>query len=108
MSVDFKLIGMRIKAARKSKGKTQEWLAEQLDVSVGYISQLERGITKISLETLGEIGAVLETDMAYFLTGVTAGQGDYLKNEMLEKFDLLSERDRNLINDIIDSMIKYK
>ena len=43
MSIDFKLIGSRIKTTRKKAGRTQEWLAEQIDVSVGYISQIERG-----------------------------------------------------------------
>ena len=47
MSIDYKLIGSRIKSERIRQKITQEKLAESLDVSVGYVSQLERGITKI-------------------------------------------------------------
>jgi DNA-binding XRE family transcriptional regulator len=40
MSLDYKLIGSRIKSARKRMGMTQETLAEKIDVSVGYVSQV--------------------------------------------------------------------
>lgn len=105
MSVDFKLIGNRIKSTRKQVGKTQEWLAEQIDVSVGYISQIERGITKINLETLGEICSILGGDMAYIVSGSATEQNAYLANEVSEKFTLLSERDKKIIIDLMQSMI---
>lgn len=106
MSVDFVLIGSRIKAERKSIGKTQEWLAEQIDVSVGYISQIERGITKISLETLAEICTVLNSDMAFLVAGSAKKQNEYLKDEINEKFSRLSERDKQLVISLIESMIE--
>ena len=43
MSIDYKIIGKRIKERRKICQITQETLAEKLGVSVGYISQIERG-----------------------------------------------------------------
>ena len=55
MNVDYKLVGKRIQAARKQSGMTQETLAEKLDVSIGYVSQVERGVTKISLDLLAAI-----------------------------------------------------
>ena len=105
MSVDFQLIGSRIKTIRKQAGKTQEWLAEQIDVSVGYISQIERGITKISLDTLGEISSVLGGDMAFLVSGTAKGQNTYLENEISENFSQLSERDKKIIINLINSMI---
>ena len=105
MSVDFKLIGSRIKETRKAAGKTQEWLAEQIDVTVGYISQLERGITKISLETLAEICTVLGGNMSFLVTGIASSQDEYLRNEMLEKFERLNKRDRKIILSVVDSML---
>lgn len=106
MSVDFGLIGSRIKAERKSEGKTQEWLAEKLDVSVGYISQVERGITKISLETLAEICDILGSDIAFLVSGSAKSQSGYLQNEFSEKFSTLSERDKYLILELMNSMNK--
>lgn len=108
MSVDFNLIGSRIKETRKKAGKTQEWLAEQIDVSVGYISQIERGITKISLETLAEICSVLDGDMAYLVSGSAKSQGEYMQDEIACKIPLLSERDKKIVSKMIDCMIDNK
>lgn len=108
MSVDFKLIGSRIKATRKSVGKTQEWLAERIDVTVGYISQIERGTTKISLETLAEICSVLGGDMAYLVTGSATEQKAYLYEEVTEKFSALSERDKHIVLGLMDLMGKER
>ena len=55
MAVDFFTIGQRIQKRRKMLRKTQEQMAEALSVSVGYVSQLERGVTKNSMDTLTEI-----------------------------------------------------
>lgn len=106
MSVDFKLLGSRIKQTRKNFGKTQEWLAEQIDVSVGYISQIERGITKVNLETLGEICTVLNGDMAYLVSGTAKNQSGYLRDEISEKLESLTERDKKLVASLIDSMLQ--
>ena len=45
-------IGERIKAAREAAGRTQEQLAEAIDVSPQYVSDLERGVVGISIPTL--------------------------------------------------------
>ena len=68
MNIDYKLIGERIKKTRKSQNITQELLAEKLNVSIGYVSQVERGITKISLDLLGAISSILNCDVASFVT----------------------------------------
>ena len=48
LNVDYYLVGSKIKEKRKSKGLTQEQLAEQCDISVSYIAHIERG-TKICM-----------------------------------------------------------
>ena len=45
-------IGERIKEARESSGRTQEQLAEAIEVSPQYFSDLERGVVGISIPTL--------------------------------------------------------
>lgn len=107
MSVDYKLIGIRIKEKRKENRKTQEQLAENLSVTVGYISQLERGITKISLETLSNICTVLNCDMEYFVSGITVENTEYMKDELYHKALLLNNNQRRMISEIIDVIKKY-
>ena len=52
MAIDYKLIGKRIKKQRKEKNMTQEILSEKIDVTVGYVSQIERGFCKVNLDIL--------------------------------------------------------
>lgn len=106
MSVDYKLIGSRIKAKRKAVGKTQEQLAEKLAVTVGYVSQLERGVTKISLDTLSEISSILNCDMSFFITGTATEGNAYLQEELIEKYSALTQVQKKTILDFIDVLIK--
>lgn len=46
------LIGEQVKRARENSGLTQERFAELIDKTPQFISDLERGVTGISLETL--------------------------------------------------------
>ena len=107
MRVDYKLIGQRIKAVRKEKKMTQEHLAEKLSVTVGYISQIERGITKISLDTLAQISSLLDSEIAYFITGASAGQDTYMQEELNRKYMMLDPSNKRMINDILDIFLKY-
>lgn len=105
MNVDYGLIGKRIKNKRKETGFTQEKLAETLSVSVGYISQVERGVTKISLNLLAEICGVLSCDMAYFVTGSAAPQAGYLQNELGDKLEKMSPQQRKILLKIADVLL---
>ena len=107
MNVDYKLIGARIQSMRKQKGLTQEMLAEQLDVSVGYVSQVERGITKISLDLLAAIATILECDISPLVTGSSMGEG-YLETEIGESFRLLNRREKRLTVDFIQLLLKNR
>ena len=51
-SLDFKAIGTRIKEARTNAGQSQKELASLVECDQGYISQIEKGITKPSLAFL--------------------------------------------------------
>ena len=44
MAIDYTVIGQRIKQARLAKSLTQEELAEKVDISVAFLSRVERGI----------------------------------------------------------------
>lgn len=73
--MDYGAIGQRIKQVRRSRDMTQERLAEALSVSVGYISQIERGVTKINLDTLAAVAAHLNCELSELVTGVSVLQG---------------------------------
>lgn len=101
MNIDYKLIGERIKRVRKSRGMTQEALAEQLNVSIGYVGQVERGITKISLDLLGAISAILEHDVAYFISESAVNSTEYLESEIIDEIQKLDDKKRKYILKVI-------
>ena len=77
-SIDNNLIGLRIKEIRKRRGITQAQLAEMTDLSVPYVSYLENGKKKISLETLIRTCNALEVTLDDLLAGTqTSNRMDY-------------------------------
>lgn len=59
MDLNYKLIGHRLRAARKKMGLTQEQVAESANISPQHISGVETGSAKISLPTLVRLCDVL-------------------------------------------------
>ncbi len=96
MNVDYKLIGLRIKEERKKSGLSQEKLAEKLNVSIGYISQVERGITKISLDLLGAVSSTLNCNIASLINESAIESDLYLEKEVAQEFKKLTESQRKL------------
>lgn len=104
MHIDYKQVGQRIKQERKRKRMTQEQLAEGLRVSVGYVSQVERGTTKISLDLLAAIATVLDSEIALFLDGVTIGQKSYLETELQSQISKLPPEKKHLLLKIVEAL----
>ena len=97
MEPNYSIIGMRLKQARMDKKITQEKLAEALDVSVAYISRIERGSTEINLKRLTEMCNLFGVSVGEILDGTSSKSPNYLvtdfnsllKNCPTEKIDLI-------------------
>ena len=57
-------LGDRVRTLRRARGLTQEALAEALDLSVAYISLIERGGRNPPYTTVVAIAAALDTPIA--------------------------------------------
>lgn len=66
--VDYKSIGRRIALFRKEAKITQAALAEHLEVSESFVSQIERGKAKVSLPRLYQIAQFLDMDVALLVS----------------------------------------
>ncbi|MFT6106057.1 MAG: transcriptional regulator with XRE-family HTH domain [Rickettsiales bacterium] len=62
-----KLIGNRVREARKNKGLTQEDLAALIDKTVETVSNIERGIKLPGLATLEDIRKALGVKLSYLV-----------------------------------------
>ncbi len=106
--VDYKMIGARIRDARKKSEHTQEWLAEKLNVTVGYISQVERGATKISLNLLTSVSAILGCDLSTLITGASVESPEYLSQEISHDWALLTQQEKRLVHHFIKLLIDMR
>jgi transcriptional regulator with XRE-family HTH domain len=61
-------LGERIRGLRKRQGLTLAELARLSELSVGYISQLERDISRPSVDTLLKIGRCLGVNIQWFFS----------------------------------------
>lgn len=107
LSVNFELIGKRIQSHRKNLKKTQESMAEYLDVSVGYVSLIERGKTKISLSTLAKIADFLDCKISELVDNVSTNNSSYLNDEIYSLINNLNNKEKELLLKLINSYLDY-
>jgi transcriptional regulator with XRE-family HTH domain len=89
-------IGERIRNLRQLSNLTQEELAERAGLTKGFISQIERDLTSISLDSLIQILDALDEDISDFFKETSEEKIIYLEKdrvaiekEKIEKFELL-------------------
>lgn len=106
MAVDFGIIGSRIKKARKAKNMTQEDLAEKMDVSIAFLSRIERGSSQINLKRLSQVCNILDVTEGEILNGTASGSGEYLNSEFATLLKNCSSDKQRLIYDIAKVIIE--
>ena len=101
-------IGKRIRKYREEKGWRQEDFAEKTGLSVTYTGMIERGEKSPRLETFVSIVNALGVTSDALLSDVTI-TGYKIKDSMLsDKLDRLSYEDREMVYDLIDTVLKHK
>jgi transcriptional regulator with XRE-family HTH domain len=63
-----KEIGEKINRLRSSKGMTLKELSDKSNLSVSFLSQAERGLTSITINSLKKIAQALDVDLNHFFT----------------------------------------
>ena len=101
MALDYSIIGERIRKARLENNITQEKLAEELDVSIAFVSRIECGTTHINLKRLSQICNILNIKEGVILNGTNVSSDNYLSEEFNELFLNCSKDTQKLIYDII-------
>ena len=100
MSPDYSVIGRRIKEVRLEQKIKQEELADKLNISVAFVSRVERGTSKINLKRLTQIAEILNVSPAYLLTGSNVASKDYLKEDFRKILERCTPKQQKLIYQI--------
>lgn len=105
MTINYKIVGNRIQAKRRMKGITQESMAEALNFSVGFISQLERGITKPSLDSLYDIACYLDCSISELVDMEKYHENAYQQVEFNIMYESLSPKNQQLFFYMLEAYV---
>ena len=108
MALDYSVIGSRLKQARLAKNLTQEDLSEQIDISVAFLSRVERGNSHINLKRLSQICSILEVSEGYILSGSYSDSQNYLNKEFSDLLKTCSPEKQKLIYNIAKIIAESK
>jgi transcriptional regulator with XRE-family HTH domain len=98
-------VGQHIRELRQERGWTLKELAERCELSMSFISQVERGLCSISIASLHTICQALGVPLAGFFAQVDASIGTTLSSDRLT--EVMKEQDQPAII-VSDSAIKYR
>ncbi|MFA5719519.1 MAG: cupin domain-containing protein [Acholeplasmataceae bacterium] len=97
-------IGSKIKQLRLENGLTQQELANRLELTKGYISQIERNISSPSLETFFSILEVLGTNVSTFFQS----KHEEIVHKESDFFIKENEDLKHMISWIVPNALKYE
>ena len=105
-TINYREMGLRIRKQREISGYTREQLAEKLEVSVKFCSDIELGIRGISIQTLAKLSDILGLSADYILFGECMHENSM----QLESIYLFSqkcpEKHRNNLLSIVSAFVE--
>lgn len=104
--IDYVVVGKKVRNARMDKNITQTELANELGVSVGYISQIESGDKCFNLKRIEEVANVLGKNIGYFIDGSDVDSRTSMISEIITILNRFDEDNlikvRKILNIITD------
>lgn len=85
-------VGKKIKELRVSENLTLKDLSAKTNLSIGFLSQLERGLTTIAIDSLNNIAKALGVNLSYFLDGPRYSKKVILRSYEKEVFQVDSNQ----------------
>lgn len=99
------LLAIRIKQLRKSRGLTQEKLAELIGRDTKHISKLEIAGSYPSIETLERIANVLDVEIKEFFNFDGLKDKNYIKDEFKKLLQYADEKHLQILYKIHKDLI---
>ena len=99
--------GRRIQDCRQRQGMKQEELAELSKLSTAFISAIERGVKKPSLEAFIRIANALNVSSDELLMDCLEVRFDIRSSELGQMIEVLKRLDREAILDVVEVMIRH-
>lgn len=101
--MDYIAFGRELRKMRQQRRLTQEKLAELVDLSVPYISHLERGTKKPSMEVLIRLAEILDVTVDRLLSGNQVTDSAAYYPEVQELLADCSTGERAVLTEIVSA-----
>ena len=98
-----KIIGHRIKQARKASRMTQAQLAERLGVDQTTVGRYERGVREVSLDVLYAMATLLKAD----LLGANTGEEPERVKRLIDLYENLDDRGKDTVFRVAEAQSVY-
>lgn len=105
MEINYHTVGLRVRRFRLERKITQEELAFRINTSAAYISNIERGRKKPSLEKLAEIAEVLGVTLNDLIYSASSGYSISNK-ELNEMISLCTPEKQQLLFKSLSTIIE--
>lgn len=105
--MDYKKLGQRIREYRMKINMTQEALAEAVGISAVFISQIETGNRKPSLETVFKIATTLNVPMDYLMKDSVVESSSEKMDELIAMLKGRPEEEVALVTDTAKEILKH-
>lgn len=106
MSLNFKIIGIRVKESRMHKRMSQADLAERIDMSVSYISHIETAKKQASLKSLVRIANVLGVTVDHMLYGNQTSDALEYRADLVQLLEGCTSCEKRIIYEIASAAKK--
>jgi len=104
MDLDYSALGERIRMIRKSKGMTQNYLAEQVGIEPSNISHIERAVSKVGLATLVGIANTLECSVDDLLCDSLTSEREAFEGQLVEISRDCTPKELRMLTDMARAM----
>lgn len=106
MAINFELLGKRIKEVRGQRMLSQEELSELADVTAQYISYVETGRKRVSLQVLVNIADALSVSVDELLLGNQKTEISLYLVELTNLIEECTRYERRVVYEQIVSLVK--
>lgn len=99
-------LGQKLRQARLEKGYTQQALAKKANIGNVYLGEIERGQKMPSLNSFIRIIKALDISADYILRDELPSGGPYVYDELTQKLQTLTPKQRKTAVDILDAYLQ--
>lgn len=106
--VDYRLIGSRLKKFREIKNYTQETVAEKAEITVVYLSKIENGKARPTLDTLSNLCTILDCDLGEILLHSSLESNYYQTSQIVRLFNECTPQIKPIVLNLVEQLSKLK